>query len=66
MRDPNRIPELLNLIGQVWMLAPDLRICQVLLHAAYLSGHTLSNDLFYVEDDKMVEGLRLWIEENEK
>ena len=66
MRDPNRISEMLNLIGQVWMLSPDLRLCQLLSVAAAYGEQHSSSDLFYIEDDTMIKKLRLWIVENEK
>ena len=52
MRDQKRIPAILDLLGQIWMESPDLRLGQILVNA---TGHT--GDMFYYEDDKLIEGL---------
>ena len=61
MRDPNRIPAILNELSVLWQKMPDMRLCQ-LLH--YVQGeiakheHRDSNgDLFDLEDRLVLEAL---------
>ena len=49
MRDHGRINEVLNVVGQLWKRHPDMRLCQ-LLHCI-----TGKDDMFHVEDDKLLE-----------
>lgn len=52
MRDPNRIDNILQQVGEVWKQNPDLRLGQLLLNC-------MSDPmLYYVEDDKLVEVVR--------
>ena len=53
MRDPNRIPKLLNLLQQLWEKYPDLRFFQML--NAY--GYDSTVDWFHEEDDKIIAHL---------
>jgi len=54
-RDPNRIPEVLLLIGEVWEKQPDLRLGQLLLN--YLEVQTPCPELYYIEDDALLKKL---------
>lgn len=56
MRDPNRIPRVIAALGAAWYANPDLRLGQLVSSAAALA--TSTSDPFYVEDDKMIEGLK--------
>ena len=51
MRDADRIPEVLNILGPVWQLFPDLRLGQLLWVLA-------EGDPFYMEDDELVKRLK--------
>ena len=51
MRDPNRIPEMLNRIKPVWQTYPDIRLGQLIDNA--MDGQKVS--LFHIEDDKLLE-----------
>ena len=53
MRDPKRIDELLAEVSRVWKQYPDMRLGQLLIVAA-----NEEHDIFNVEDDKMLKGLR--------
>jgi len=53
VRDPNRIPQVLGVINGVWNQAPDLRLGQLLLNAL-----PPGKELFYVEDDILLQGLK--------
>ena len=48
MRDPKRIPVIINKLEQVWKLYPDLRFFQLI---KALEPHTGYTDTFFVEDD---------------
>ena len=52
MRDPNRIPGIIQLITEVWYTSPDLRLTQLIMNALQMNG-----DPYYVEDDKLKEAL---------
>jgi uncharacterized protein YihD (DUF1040 family) len=56
MRDPERIKLILELIENIWEQKPDLRLCQI-LHGASTYISFDSDDLFYLEDEDLIEGL---------
>ena len=51
MRDPERIPRILELISFIWERNPDLRLCQ-LIGNCFPSG-----DNYFREDDELKEAL---------
>jgi hypothetical protein len=62
MRNPDRIPEILQVLGEVWMKYPDLRLGQIIDNARYFNEDgTLRDDpgapAFITEDNLMLEGL---------
>ena len=57
MRDPNRIPNVLAVLGRVWYENPDWRLGQVIANAVRQTGR-FDCDPFYIEDDEMVEALK--------
>lgn len=50
MRDPNRIPEVLQLLQQGWEQSPDLRLGQIFEN---LKCYANIPDLFYIEDSEL-------------
>ena len=52
MRDPNRIPEVLSMLRQGWEKVSDWRFGQLIENLKCYIG---VDDLFYIEDDKMIE-----------
>jgi len=56
MHDPKRIDQVLDAIRLVWNKYPDRRLGQVLSGAAVGVGWH-DTDLFYLEDDKLLQGL---------
>ena len=60
MRDPNRIKPTLKLVEQIWEQHPDLRLGQLLVNAIRPSDPV--PEIFYAEDDKLVEDLRRFAE----
>tara|TARA_Y100000310_G_C20444120_1_gene697498 strand:+ start:491 stop:685 length:195 start_codon:yes stop_codon:yes gene_type:complete len=60
MRDPGRIYRIASYLTEVWRKNPDLRLAQVISNAASLAGWE-NPDTFYLEDDKLEEGLTIMI-----
>lgn len=60
MRDTQRIPDILREIERVWARHPDMRLCQMIWAAVGLAedGPEPRGDLFYVEDDIVLNGLK--------
>jgi uncharacterized protein YihD (DUF1040 family) len=54
-RDPARIPEILDMLGQVWTSNPDLRLTQLIVNVAHLEEPCPI--LYYKEDDVILDGL---------
>lgn len=52
MRDPNRIPVVLDALRTYWEEHPDWRLCQLVVNVA-----ERGNDPFYVEDDAFLANL---------
>lgn len=50
MRDPNRIPHILDKIKKLWEKNPDLRLGQLIINATGI-------DPYYIEDDALVQAL---------
>lgn len=65
MRNPHRIPVILNLLKEVWEQNPDLRLSQLILNAAYRGGWEV-NDAFYAEEATIIAGLTLMLKEGER
>lgn len=56
MRDPERIPVILEKVAEVWKAYPDLRLGQLVCNLLrYADGW--EPELFYIEDYKMLEFL---------
>ena len=55
MRDPNRIPEMIQTLERIMTANPDLRMGQILVGAAQAQGW--NTDIFHTEDDSMLEAL---------
>lgn len=52
MRNPNRIPEIMALLQRGWQRVPDQRFGQLIENLKRYIG---VDDLFYIEDDEMIE-----------
>ena len=61
MRDPDRIPEMLELLRKVWQRHPDLRLGQLVFNAARMSDAGIE-DVFSVEDGSLRKGLIRYLE----
>jgi hypothetical protein len=56
MRDPNRIPLVLDQLRQVWQLSPDMRFGQLLyalVHQAAGNPASFESKLFNMEEDEL-------------
>lgn len=59
MRDPNRISPLLTVLADIWNREPDLRLGQLLINAANLSGRrVICPELYSLEDKELLKGLQ--------
>ncbi len=63
MRNPERMPKILGLLHEVWGQYPDMRLNQLLqmvaAHMAQRLGVEPQVDLFYLEDDALLEQLQI-------
>lgn len=57
MRNKKRIVPILLKIAKVWSSNPDLRLCQLLYNAATREINS-PIDLFYLEDEDLLRGLK--------
>ena len=60
MRDINRIEPFMNELTEIWSTVPDWRFGQLIEN---LKKFAEVEDLFYIEDDKMLEVLKKFKEE---
>ena len=61
MRDPKRIPEILNELKGIWSSFPDLRLGQLIINAAgmwNMSAMDAERKLFYMEDEEFIKTIR--------
>lgn len=62
MRDPARIDKIMSELGEIWKSMPDLRFAQLFCNVQSAMG----NDLYYIEDKRLVEIFTLFKEEHLK
>lgn len=55
MRDPNRIPEMLQNLQRLWEMCPDLRLGQLISNCQHYGNQ--NTDVFNIEDDDLMVGL---------
>lgn len=60
MRDIKRLAPILNELAEIWYTVPDWRFGQLVEN---FKRFTEVEDLFYIEDDKMLEVLKRFKEE---
>lgn len=61
MRNPDRIPIILDLVRRLWEYYPDMRLGQI------IDGLTpTDNDPFSIEDDILIVNLEEWIRKAEE
>jgi uncharacterized protein YihD (DUF1040 family) len=58
MRDPKRITGLLKVLEETWREEPDLRLGQIIVSAANLSGRqVVCPEIFHLEDEELLKGI---------
>jgi uncharacterized protein YihD (DUF1040 family) len=58
MRDPKRITGLLKVLEDTWREEPDLRLGQIIVSAANLSGRqVVCPEIFHLEDEELLKGI---------
>ena len=62
MRDPKRIPKILKRLEKAWLKHPDLRLGQILVAVKGL----IFGDIFYVEDEKLIDDIEFLLQKVEK
>ena len=60
MRDPCRIGPIIHIIEKIWRCYPQMRLGQILSSVAQCI-EWCDNDMFYIEDDELYEGLKLFL-----
>lgn len=63
MRNPKRIPEVVTIISNVWKKYPDLRLGQLLSNALCMGAEVDPANLFYIEDEKLIEMIKTFDKE---
>jgi uncharacterized protein YihD (DUF1040 family) len=61
MRDPLRIPIVLEALKKAWEVNPDTRLCQLISNLT-----TESEDIFYVEDSEILKLLKTHINDRKQ
>lgn len=61
MRDPNRIPTILNSIRNMWEAYPDQRLGQLILNF----GPASDAALYYIEDEDLIDRMKSNIDKME-
>ena len=65
MRDPNRIPRILEKLNRAWQIAPDMRLAQLIYCITTLGKDPeLSSNkqsIFHTEDDEIEQRLDEWL-----
>lgn len=56
MRDPNRIPQIINALKMYWEKHTDQRLGQIMSNVNSVSEEKV-DDVFYMEDDQIIKGL---------
>lgn len=57
MRDINRIDDFCDRLKEVWKTVPDWRFGQLICNTFGEVQNRTKQDVFYIEDDKMIESL---------
>jgi uncharacterized protein YihD (DUF1040 family) len=56
MRDPERIPEMMTLVGALWNKYPEWRLTQLVENAHSAAG--VPGEAYFAEDEVLERGLR--------
>ena len=58
MRDPNRIDRFCNELNRMWHMVPDWRFGQLISNVLGQYVHETKRDIFFPEDDELLEYFR--------
>lgn len=64
MRDSNRIDKFCTELAQLWHKVPDWRFGQFVVNMDQIIHIHYDKDMFYVEDDDMLEMIKDYFKEN--
>lgn len=59
MRDPARIDWIIEELRQAWENSPDVRLGQLIHNAASMASKGIVIDLYSIDDDDILAGLRI-------
>lgn len=62
LMDTQKIEHTLAMVRDIWYRYPEMRLCQLLSNVARTNGWK-DNDLFYLSDEKLREGIRKYIKD---
>ena len=63
MRDPARIPRILEKLGRLWAVHPDMRLGQLIENVmAVEAGQPVEDGVFDLEDADLEEWIDRWME----
>lgn len=57
MVTPNEIETTLHILRNAWYHFPEMRLCQLLNNAAGVIGWRGGDDIYYLPDDQLIDGL---------
>lgn len=61
MKDKKRISKIIEEVKKVWLRFPNLRLGQLIINA--IENEKVQPDLYYIEDEKMIEVLKDYYKE---
>lgn len=64
MRDPNRIDKFCDELKTIWHQVPDWRFGQFMVNMDQIIHIHYDKDMFYIEDDNMLEIMKDYFKEN--
>lgn len=64
MRDPNRIDKFCDELKEIWRQVPDWRFGQFMVNMDQIIHIHYDKDMFYIEDDDMLEIMKDYFKKN--
>lgn len=66
MRDANRIRPFCEQLAELWSMVPDWRFGQLIYNVMWKISNDHHVDMFYIEDDKMLQYIKSYFELKEE
>ena len=63
MRNPDRIPGILDRVAHEWYKVPDWRLSQFMINVMLAYSNKYGHDAFYAEDEEFTEFIKDFIKE---